>query len=263
MQGTSFPGVGNISEDPLWRDPAARDYRLGPDSPCVETGAGGANMGIVYPVGGLPGTPSSLRTREMNVTNVLLRWAASSGASRYIIERSFEGAPFIQIAAIATPMTNHIDSGLPAGDYTYRVRATNIIGSSFDSTVLAITVSADSDNDGMGDSWEEQNGLTVGNNDAAGDLDGDGSSNLQEFQAGTRANDPNSVLRLHLRVESGQAVFWFQAVADKSYTIQGRSTLDGATWTNFLAIAPGIESGIFSATNDVAGAAQFFRLVTE
>jgi len=47
---------------------------------------------------------------------------------------------------------------------------------------------ADSDGDSMPDVWEQLYGLTVGTNDAAGDLDGDGLTNLQEFTTGTRPN---------------------------------------------------------------------------
>ncbi len=41
---------------------------------------------------------------------------------------------------------------------------------------------ADSDNDGMEDDWETKFGLRVGENDAAADPDGDGVTNLQEYQ---------------------------------------------------------------------------------
>ncbi|HRZ39147.1 MAG TPA: hypothetical protein P5534_22600, partial [Candidatus Paceibacterota bacterium] len=49
-------------------------------------------------------------------------------------------------------------------------------------------VAGDSDGDGMPDDWELANGLTVGVNDADGDLDGDGLSNIDEFEANTKAN---------------------------------------------------------------------------
>ncbi len=50
-------------------------------------------------------------------------------------------------------------------------------------------LSIDSDNDGMADGWEVQHGLLVNTNDAAGDNNYDGLSNLDEFLAG---NDPSS-----------------------------------------------------------------------
>lgn len=42
---------------------------------------------------------------------------------------------------------------------------------------------ADTDNDGMADEWERENGLNVGVNDSGLDLDGDGWTNIEEFLA--------------------------------------------------------------------------------
>ena len=50
----------------------------------------------------------------------------------------------------------------------------------------------DTDFDGMDDTWETQYGLVVGTDDSAGDLDSDGSSNLQEYQRITFPNNPDS-----------------------------------------------------------------------
>jgi hypothetical protein len=50
----------------------------------------------------------------------------------------------------------------------------------------------DTDGDGMHDSWEQLYGLDANANDAAGDLDGDGLTNLQEYQQGYNPNDPLS-----------------------------------------------------------------------
>lgn len=46
------------------------------------------------------------------------------------------------------------------------------------STPMAPT---DSDSDGMADNWESSRGLSVGTNDAAGDDDGDGYTNIEEY----------------------------------------------------------------------------------
>lgn len=50
----------------------------------------------------------------------------------------------------------------------------------------------DSDNDGMPDKYEYSSGLNPAVNDANGDLDGDGLTNIQEFQLGTSANASDS-----------------------------------------------------------------------
>lgn len=46
----------------------------------------------------------------------------------------------------------------------------------------------DSDNDGMADSWEINNGMSVGTNDSAEDNDGDGYSNIEEYLHTLAAN---------------------------------------------------------------------------
>jgi hypothetical protein len=51
--------------------------------------------------------------------------------------------------------------------------------------LTARTPVSDTDNDGMPDSWERLNGLTVGTNDSAADRDSDDLSNLEEFTAET------------------------------------------------------------------------------
>jgi hypothetical protein len=50
----------------------------------------------------------------------------------------------------------------------------------------------DDDGDGMPDNWEVQYGLNPLVNDALGDKDGDGYTNLQEYKAGTDPTDPQS-----------------------------------------------------------------------
>lgn len=54
----------------------------------------------------------------------------------------------------------------------------------------------DSDGDGLPDSYERDQRLKPLVNDADGDADGDGLSNLDEYRAGTAANDSNSVFRV-------------------------------------------------------------------
>jgi hypothetical protein len=50
----------------------------------------------------------------------------------------------------------------------------------------------DWDSDGMPDEWENQYDLNSLIDDSSGDLDGDGSLNLNEYKAGTYPNDPDT-----------------------------------------------------------------------
>src|SRR5262245_29878515 len=53
-------------------------------------------------------------------------------------------------------------------------------------------IMSDQDMDGIDDSWEEMNGLDPNRNDASEDLDGDGISNVNEFNGHTLPNDIDS-----------------------------------------------------------------------
>ena len=73
-----------------------------------------------------------------------------------------------------------------------RVRVSNSAGSVTSSAAtLTVTASADSDSDGLPDAWEQQHFGSL-NQAAGGDPDSDGSTNLEEYQAGTDPMDPLS-----------------------------------------------------------------------
>lgn len=54
------------------------------------------------------------------------------------------------------------------------------------------TPAVDTDGDGMPDAWEVEHSLNVGVNDAGEDPDGDGLTNLEEFQRGTDPRNPDT-----------------------------------------------------------------------
>jgi hypothetical protein len=82
IQGTNWPGVGNISADPLFLNPALRDYRLMSNSPALGTGLAGNNMGTHFPVGA-PMALSHPRIESETISNgvaTIRFWADSEKA---------------------------------------------------------------------------------------------------------------------------------------------------------------------------------------
>jgi Divergent InlB B-repeat domain len=161
----------------------------------------------------------------------LVRIAAASDATRLKIEciqsavglalKLEQGAPPFTSAVIAAHAQNAAPFGIShvfnqtlsqnwpfVAGCDYYLLMSNTTTSPITSTVNmrgSSLLSEDEDNDGMGDAWER---LYFGSLSptAAGDFDGDGSSNLQEYLHQTLPKDASSVLYLlTLRAPGGSA----------------------------------------------------------
>jgi len=122
----------------------------------------------------------------------------------------------------------------------------------------------DSDGDGMPDGWEAANGTFVFIQDASDDLDADGLSNWEEYIAGTHANDASSTLRFQsLTIGNGQVILQFVAVANRTYSVLSKPSLEIAEWQKFLDVPAPQASGVVSVTNLLStNHSQLYRLVT-
>jgi hypothetical protein len=129
---------------------------------------------------------------------VTLAWDANSESNiaGYIVEYGTQGGNPSTSLNVGNVTTRQI-TGLTVGvTYYFRVRAINTAGQqSAPSTEISHRPGqpgpplGDTDADGLPDQWETAYGLSAtsasGNNGASGDPDGDGISNLREYQANT------------------------------------------------------------------------------
>lgn len=92
------------------------------------------------------------------------------------------------------------------------------------------TSDPDSDGDGLPDSYEAGEALKLLMNDAAEDRDGDGMTNLKEYQSGTAAGDPASVFRFTGIIRPGGGAgslctVTFNSVPGRVYDLYASSSL--------------------------------------
>src|SRR6185295_14891036 len=98
--------------------------------------------------------------------------------------------------------------------------------------VVSVNVVADSDGDGIPDEWETRYGFNSANAlDANLDNDEDGMKNWQEYIAGTDPRNAASYLKVNQLVVSGAALISFEAVSNKTYTVQFNDSVSPATWS--------------------------------
>jgi hypothetical protein len=101
---TNWPGTGNISANPLFLNPAARDYRLATNSPARGAGRNGEDMGARFPVGSVmaPSHPSIQSLALSNGLAFARFWADSERT--YTLECSdvIVGGTWTRIADVPT-----------------------------------------------------------------------------------------------------------------------------------------------------------------
>lgn len=124
------------------------------------------------------------------------------------------------------------------------------------------TANQDSDNDGLPDGWEIQNGSHPRNpDDATLDADGDGANNFAEFLAGTNPRDASSVLRL-LRVERQPQGLRVEFIATPGLSLQLEKTpgLGQPQWSSVGEAVRG-QGGVAAVVDpNPSGAQAFYRL---
>ena len=125
-----------------------------------------------------------------------------------------------------------------------------------------VTVLPDADGDGLPDAWETNHGLAINNpSDAALDSDSDGLTNVQEYKAGTHPANALSYLRAELNTTTESTVIRFNAISNKTYTVQYKDALGLPFWTRVKDV-PAQTSNRVETVTDPAWTNRFYRVVT-
>jgi len=197
----------------------------------------------ISPQGGLPG--SSVTISGSNFTGTTTVQFNGANASSFTVESATE------ITAI-----------IPGGATSGPIRVATLDGAAVSAS--SFTVPADSDNDGMPDLFEQQHFGSATGGEPAADTDGDGTSNLAEYRAGTDPRNPESVFRiLELQQDANGSEIVFRGLATKRYEVQASADLTD----NFplsIATTGRITSDIILRVPDPGGATQqrrFYRVM--
>jgi Right handed beta helix region len=265
-----YPGVGNIMADPLFMDANARDYRLSSNSPAYGAGAGGVNMGVVFPVGGLPDVPGDLQVLDFQGGQANLAWTdTSDNETGFVIELSLNSVDWVTAGTAPANAAGSVISGLTEGaSYAFRIRGTNFIGESLNSNwALTSGTPGDMDGDGLPDQWETDHGLNPNDSsDAALDADQDAASNLEEYLAGTDPNDGASKLGFNsiVQMNANTVRLQFTALANRTYSVQFRDSLTSGDWANLIDVPVGASDRTYSVSDSLLPniKSRFYRLVT-
>lgn len=130
---------------------------------------------------------------------------------------------------------------------------------SFTELMVSTSAPADADHDGMPDAWERRHGLNPLVNDAQGDFDGDGMTNLQEFLIGTLPEQADATFRAQYSATPGlPARLSWGSLAGKIYQVFAAATVDGSyTLFRTVTAAAGFETVLEIPASE---ARQFFRV---
>lgn len=190
---------------------------------------------------------------------IWLQWRkfALTGANQGLISRGFINTNQSFLT------TNSIVAGA-AGIYT--VQFTNIagggLGSGTQRTNAILTVLADSNGNGIPDDWETQYFGSATGADRDADSDGDGMKNWEEYVAGTNPKDLSSYLRVESVSPTGGALISFQAVSNRTYTVEYKDGLEELVWTTLGDVVAQSENWTATVTDPSPGSNRYYRLVT-
>ncbi len=126
-------------------------------------------------------------------------------------------------------------------------------------------LTVDRDGDGIPDHFEMTNSLNpLAADDASADFDGDGATNLAEYQSGTDLYNRSSVLKLRVNSQvDGFCMMEFAAAANIAYTVQYSSQVGSTDWRTLANVtsAPIDRTVVLIDSGNPTPAARFYRII--
>jgi hypothetical protein len=126
LGNTNWPGEANIDVDPMFLNPAGRDYRLTDGSPAKGVGRNGADLGAHFPVGAaMVLSHPRIETYDRSGPNTVVRfWADNEKTYSLLASTQVAGAPWVKLADVglaAAPRFLSVTNIVAPGNQFYRL----------------------------------------------------------------------------------------------------------------------------------------------
>jgi hypothetical protein len=165
-------------------------------------------------------------------------WAVPVHSTLPMTYRWLRGGLYVVTNDQPTLLVSHVTNSS-----TYQVVVVSPGGTDFKPPVVLL-VWADADHDGLPDRWMTNyfghtNGLAADLSGPQDDADGDGATNLEEYQAGTNPTNALSVFKLMFPpnpLATGPWRFYFTAITNRTYSVEFRDGLSPTNWSNLLSL---------------------------
>lgn len=123
---TNWPGDANFDANPLFVNPAGRDYRLAADSPALGTGRDGADLGARFPVGAaMVLSHPRIEAYDRSGPNTVVRfWADNEKTYSLLCSPQVSGAPWVKLADVglaSAPQFLSVTNLIAPGHQFYRL----------------------------------------------------------------------------------------------------------------------------------------------